>query len=732
MFLALKLEDVLDFINNALRGLWAVLCEFIYPAIAWAYQLFEDISLVTYTDKFSQIYNKISLIIGIFMVFRVTFWLIEMLVNPDTITDKEKNPGKIIQKVLITVVLLAITPTIFGYAFKIQHYILVNDTIEKIISPGNTTINVGNSGRKLAADLFINFYTSAVNESGQIDVECNDYTGVNGRLHSDLIDYGKLNNLTGSCLTKRFNNNQRNSSFVIDFNGIFAVGVGIVVFWMILMYCISAGARYIQLLFLQIIAPIPIMCYLTPAKENMFSKWLKQCTTTYLDLFIRIVIISFVVLLCNIVLNNDGGILDVVSEQGRSLVQIFLVLGLLTFAKKAPDLIQELLPKSFTSKASGDFGLSLKKRTDNMFGGKFMYNTLKRAPGYAAGGIAGGLVGMGLGIAGGKGFGSKLMGGISGATKGFATGSKKGNMFKNVGEAWKNQSKYNDKLKQWRISAGKGENDPNTWSDYWERRSAGFAKNVGFLDTPAQKIENRIKEYDKQLTNLNARSSVYGEVSGSVGKMEDRATSQLDTKTFGADKIYQRDLQARRRNFKALNQAMSNGDGTTALTMANSEYDRANKKLMELKAAGKKAGDKEYDEANADLEKIVEIRDSIVNKTYDAAQAEGDMTDVLTETRNRFITYSLQDKNGDAVIKNEAHHISEVVNHEDNKDAFEGFKNDANGSSYDEFDKLSSEAKTANTQLTNEIYATKTAKEALANSEEKQKADAADKFNSGN
>ena len=737
MFLkALGLTDVPGIINNALRSLCGWLCELIYSLIDDFYKLFMQLGEVVYDERFTTIYEKISLVIGIFMVFRVTFWLIEMLVNPDLINDKEKSAGQIIKKVFICTVLLAVTPRIFYIANQLQIKIVRGGVITNLIATEAITESTAETkGREMSIRLFKNFYVvDEEAEQDQIDKidkgikDCEMYIGnetLDGSFEYIMMTEGKLKNVTNECLTRTKEGNDR--EYLVDFNGIFAVAVGAFVLWMIIMYCISVGARFVQLVFLQVVAPIPIMCYLTPKKDNMFSKWVKQCTTTYLDLFIRIAVIDFVIILSGEILKaGDDAIFGATDN---FWIKIFLVLGLLTFARKVPDLIQELLPKSVT-KASGDFGLSLKKRTESMVGGKFMYNTLKRAPGYAVGGVAGGLLGMGMGIAGGKGFGSRLVGGISGATRGFTTGSKKGNMFKNIGEVKKNQASYNNKLQQWRIAAGKGEDDPNTWSDYWERRSAGFKKSVGFLDTPAQKIDKQIKEYDKQLTSLNARSSVYGEVSGSVGKMEDRATSQLDTKTFGVDKVYQRDLQTRRRNFKALSQAMSNGDNTTALAMANSEYERANNKLMELVAAGKTAGDKEYDEANADRKKIVEIRGAIVDNKYNAAQAEGDMTDVLTETRNRFITYSLQDENGDAVIRNEAQHISQVVNHEDNREAFEGFENGPNGTSYAEFDKLSSEAKTANTQLSGEIYAAKTAKEALANSAEKQKADADDKFNS--
>lgn len=503
------MSDVAAVIENAFRGLLALLCEIIYPLLASLYDLFMKLGTKIYVDDFAQVYNKISLVIGVFMVFRVIFWLIEMMVNPDHISDKEKGAGKLVQKIMVTVVMLAVTPRIFKYALDLQVLIIENNVIERIIAPG-TMPEHSEVGNYLAAELFTSFYT--VNEVENLDPgDCAEYVGEGGIHYSNLNTYGKFTKLNNFCLTKRYSSDKKDDGdyypYIIDFSGIYAVGVGGVVCWMILMYCISVGTRYAQLIFLQIVAPIPIMCNLVPGKDNMFQKWIKQCTTTYLDLFIRVTIISFTLLLSVIILSNNNNVLELSGSPGDFWVQLFLVLGLLTFGKKAPDLIQELLPSSVT-KASGDFGLSLKKRTEGMIGGNLMYGTLKRAPGYVAGGIAGGIRGLRMGIAGGKGFGSRLAGGISGMARGFATGSKKGNMFKNLAEVKKNQAARNSKLQQWRIAAGKGENDPNTFGDWLGRTVAGSRKSRGF--ETAGEARTRDTEYAKSAASTYKSAMDFG------------------------------------------------------------------------------------------------------------------------------------------------------------------------------------------------------------------------------
>ena len=401
MSFLLGLNDVLEMINNGLKGLTAWISEFLYTGIASLYELFMDMGAMLYVDKFSDIYNKISLIIGIFMVFRTVFWLIEILINPDYMTDKEKSPINIIKKVLVSIIMLAVTPTLFKLAYDIQYEIVTSDLIAQVISPSGTEVtNATQAGRLMAANLFNNFYS--MNDEEGIDTSaseyttCSEYAGKDGYYYRHLAgetsgdpNAGKLVNLAGNlCLTYKQNISTSTGTIkanIVNFDGLMAVGVGIFVFWMILMYCISVGSRYIQMIFLQIIAPIPIIGYLTPQKDNMFSKWIKQCTTTYLDLFIRIAIINFSITLISMILGENSIVSEISSSTNNSLIQIFLVLGLLTFAKKAPDLIQELLPKSVT-KASGDFGLSWKKRTDAMVGGKYIYQAPKKALGFAVAG----------------------------------------------------------------------------------------------------------------------------------------------------------------------------------------------------------------------------------------------------------------------------------------------------------------------------------------------------------
>ena len=53
----------------------------------------------------------------------------------------------------------------------------------------------------------------------------------------------------------------------------------------------------VQIAFLQIVSPMAIVSYLSPKKDNMFTKWLNIYGSTYIDVFVRVAIINFACLI---------------------------------------------------------------------------------------------------------------------------------------------------------------------------------------------------------------------------------------------------------------------------------------------------------------------------------------------------------------------------------------------------------------------------------------------------
>lgn len=521
-FLALTINDVPNIIKSAFRSLFAFICELLYPLIGQLYNVFYKMGLLFYNDTFQSVYNRISLILGIFMVFRITFWLIETLVNPDKISDKEKNPSKIVVKVLVSIIMLAITPTIFKYAFRIQYEIVNSHSIEKLIVFNSSNIT-DNIGMELSGNLFANFY-SLKDEKNPTNECAFTIDPIKGYV-AQLKDKGELY-MSPNCLNSTVDefsdkDNKNIKVYELQFSGLYATLVGCAVCWLLLMYCISVGTRYVQLIFLQIIAPIPIMCYVSPSKDNMFDKWVKQCTVTYLDLFIRVAIISFAMLLCQVIF-SDGNILSIPNFEGGWIVRIAIVLGLLTFAKKAPDLIQELLPKSVT-KASGDFGLSWKKRKDAMLGSKQIFGAASAVAKGVPIGLATGIVGA----AGGRGWG-RLSGFFGGVARGTINGGKKGNAFKNLNASIQKQNQVNKRKIDWA-------NSGSTWTGRMEQRldnAFGLEGTAERYETEINKNNDKIKDLKSSIAKEKRISSTYGRVSKLKSDMKAEAEDKILHEVF--------------------------------------------------------------------------------------------------------------------------------------------------------------------------------------------------------
>ncbi len=373
---------------DALDSLMAWLCQVIYPLIAYAYKLFYNIGTlrIIKDENLTPIYNRITLILGLVMLFVITFQLIQYVMEPDNFNDKEKGLGKVMYRMIISVILIAFVPNIFDFAFELQSDIMDNNIIQSIILGTKNEYNE-NWGGQFSASILHEFYRLNPNVS---DYECTDSNGMNAEsiinlnLNS-LATKGNLDTLS-YCITDKSRENEAEN--VIKFDGIIAVLSGALILWMLIIYCLDLGTRVVQLTYLQIIAPIPIIMYMLPKKDGAFEKWVKQCLTTFLDLFLRTAIICFAVLIISTITNSLTDINDNITASGQgdvmftSLLKVCLVLGVMTFAKKAGDMLKELFPKG--NAASGELGISPKRIPE----------PAKRVAGAGVGLAAGGTVGM--------------------------------------------------------------------------------------------------------------------------------------------------------------------------------------------------------------------------------------------------------------------------------------------------------------------------------------------------
>lgn len=386
-------------VSQALRTLMGEIIALIFSLIEYLYSTFIYLSKAQILDNdfIQSIYFKVGMILGIFMVFKLTFSLIQSLIDPNKFTDKKNGFAAIIGRCVLSIVLLGITPAIFREAFKLQNLLVgggaSDNVIYKLVSGHSAVGNLDNMGRVLASDLYFSFFTD--NEDPRLKMGIKDEipSDIDEREYYDRFitdDYGNLvNSVKDPNSGKTFHDtvtylsvkNATTGQYVIEFNWLLLLITGLLVVWILVMYCVQVAIRVVQLAYLQLIAPVPILSYISDP-DGAFKKWIQQCLTTFLDLFIRLAIIYFVMTMIGDVLNQfakAGGIIfestGIPREQWftLSLVKILIIIGLLLFAKKVPELLKDLFPNLGGGAGKFSFGLNPRKEVFEPL--KQMYNS---------------------------------------------------------------------------------------------------------------------------------------------------------------------------------------------------------------------------------------------------------------------------------------------------------------------------------------------------------------------
>lgn len=174
--------------------------------------------------------------------------------------------------------------------------------------------------------------------------------------------------------------------YFINYKFALSTAVGVAVLYFLIMFCIDIAIRSVKLGFLEMIAPIPIISYCDPksGKDGMFKKWLDMLWKTYLELFMRLFALYFGIYVISIV----GRFRDVVTGDvvNDFFVNVFMILGVLIFVKKLPEILKEV----FNLKGDGKFEFNPLKRIENdaLFG-KQIAGVAKKGLGVAGGALAG-------------------------------------------------------------------------------------------------------------------------------------------------------------------------------------------------------------------------------------------------------------------------------------------------------------------------------------------------------
>lgn len=388
---------------DLVRNIFSTIDKAVYSLIGTLYGIIEALAEheLILDNTISNISNKLYSFIGVFMLFKITFSLITYIINPDTIADKEKGGSKLIVNILITFVLIIVTPLGFELLYEAQSAILKEQLIPNIIltdNPGtghqlyisslcqsqgydiitpSTTLdpNTGNMIDDTGEFIAMMTLRPFIQVDTQAIVERPD--SVEKFLNGGYCEASNIKELLKESIVN-FDDSSSKKLYILDYSFLLSTIVGIIVVLIFAGFCLDAAVRTIKLYFLQIIAPIPIMSYIDPAssKKGLFSKWIKEVGITWADLFLRLTAVYFAIfIISNIQLNANN-----------VMINLLLILGALMFAKKLPD----ILKKMFNIDLKGDFKLNpIKKFQESSLGGKQIVGAATGALGGAIGGFVG-------------------------------------------------------------------------------------------------------------------------------------------------------------------------------------------------------------------------------------------------------------------------------------------------------------------------------------------------------
>lgn len=371
---------------SLIRSFFSILDKVIYGLISIIYDIILELSSTSIISSgaIEDLYSRAYTILGIFMLFKLTFSFVNYIINPESFTDKAKGVQNLAKNVIIVLVLIVITPFAFSKLYEVQDAIINDNLIPRFIMGISDTNEDG------------------LNNDFQMDSACGSFSGKakNGNFIA-LAAFRPFFQLEdgvsippGYCSTSadlNINSYLNSNIYKATSGGIYSVDygffmstiVGIVIVLILGSFCLDIAVRTIKLAFLQMIAPVPIMSYIDPAsgKNGMFSKWLKQIGSTWASLFIRLFALFFAVYMVDIISKSD----IVTNLKHPVWTTLFLVIGALIFAKQLPKLIEELIPGL---KLGGLQLNPFKKIANDAFGGKQLLGAGAAAIGLGAGAIS--------------------------------------------------------------------------------------------------------------------------------------------------------------------------------------------------------------------------------------------------------------------------------------------------------------------------------------------------------
>ncbi len=497
--------------------------------------------------------GNLYIIFGVVAFFRLALLLVNAIIDPEKLNEKGKGLSNIFFRVVGMVILLAVTPFLFEMSYDLQGKLVGADASENIIFKTilGSNANIASSDDSNAGKALQNIALSSLitidkeylvndkqcnvgeNDCGFYPLTCvpnNDDEGTctlqGGYVYGDNCSWpncqkavdkynemyvaedmspAKLAAYAGTSKKIEVEGVEQ-EVYVYNYTFIITGIVGVAMTYIIISFAIDIAVRMFELIVLEILSPLFIATFVDPksAQSGPFKNWLSAVGKSYASLYIRLAIIALMVLLVSII--NQSKMFQSMGEVS-GWAKIFMVIGLLIFAKKAPKWIGDMIG----IKGDGGLGgLSIGKKLGGMA-------------------LAGGLASKGL---------DKLKG------QGKKTLDNTGKRVKNkLGRAFSGAVAANEARKQSKDLAARGELRDANGNPISRKTYSQMARDAAIAKTKAEQLKNPENDFRMFKGIRDKYASIAADVNPNFESSKDKkiksaaVDAQAKLKMAGLDEV---------------------------------------------------------------------------------------------------------------------------------------------------------------------------------------------------
>lgn len=363
---------------TAIIGIFRNLSMLIDSVLAWfvgeTYQLLLQISQIDlFGSVIGDVKDRMFVLIAVFMLFKLSLSIIKYILDPEQMTASSKGGAELVKRVIIVLALLVSVSWIFEKAMELQTLVLKSNVIGDIFLGDEYTDGGGSESELSDEDVgnfmsyqllagFLDFNRNSETIKEAIGEDCRNIFLVNEGYctFEALNNWSEIEKKIGEARTE-FKTSKLANIMTTDVLGaiykgefVFNYQMGISTICLLAasiilaIFTIDVAVRSIKIGFLHLIAPLPIISYIDPNQKNdMFGKWTKTCISTYVELFIKLAALYFVIGIVKkmhmVFLQSTDTLFgfDAISEM-HPLLYPTVLLGLLVFLVRIPKIIEDI------------------------------------------------------------------------------------------------------------------------------------------------------------------------------------------------------------------------------------------------------------------------------------------------------------------------------------------------------------------------------------------------------